>query len=166
MTDSLTLAIEGLETLVADSPTFRAKLGVDSGAGHREKAARYIYWFSQSLEQDLYKKPAAIIAFGGAALVEFGQGEKMLLGTASEVVLMLAAPSEGRDSKPSGKAFLAFAGGVFDDIGDNSGNDYGTGVYFPFSSGRTLFDPRRTELKHRNAGVDYWLTGFAFENHI
>ena len=165
MAGSLLTAILGAETLLADSATFRSKVGAANAA----QAKLRIGWWEGELPNEFLGqktlqelRPYAILDVERDGYVQIGQGARLFLGKHGAISLTLQDnPSHPDSSKQSYQDFVDWTSAVADEIAALVGRD----TYFPFSGIQLASPPERANLVDRQSD-DYYELAWLLTHHI
>ena len=162
---SWSLALTGMEQILADTTAFRDR----SGATTSDKAKERIhYGLAKLAELGTNERPCAVLAHGGGGALAIGAGDAIVMGSNGQIVVVLVDNAKYRNhEKQSYLDFCNWVGQIFDGVGDLAGVDYesNTKVYWAFNGGETLIEPTRTGLDMRSS-EDYWIAAFAWNHRV
>jgi hypothetical protein len=161
---SLSLAVVGLENLLADSPVFRAAL--DPPAANADEAKRHIH-LEELLGIDRALKlrdqrPLAVIVPERHGYEQIGIGAGIDMGALGGVVAILAKNTLASDDpRAIVLDFDNWLGGVLDDLTELVGRS----EYFPFRTIEVIEGPLRADLDER-VEDDYWVAAVLFSHGV
>lgn len=164
-TGSAALMLEGAETLLVRSTTFRTKVQAADQTVARQKVFFGELADALELTQGATlqgKRPGAIIGIDRHGYVQIGQGARILLGGTGAVWLMLVDNHNPDHTHKEGLlAFVDWTSTVFDEISEDVGRD----VQWPFNHFDMVVEPYRPAIGDRKSD-DFWLTVYLLSHHI